>query len=151
VARTLPLRCGFLSLLMLASCASAATTFRCDTQGKVTYSDVACDGALALPAADLRAPATIKAEQDEALRQAAANKVQVQRLEAARNKVEHAERKERLHASAIASARQRKCETLAQRRKWANEDASAASGRHAEKASRKARRVAEQYELECKA
>ncbi len=145
----LPFQRSLLAVLMLAAGVSAHATFRCDTQGKVTYSDVACDGSLAVPATDLRTPATIKAEQDNALRQAAADKLRLQRLEAARNKLEHAERKERLHASAVASAQRRKCETLAQRRKWADEDAASASGRRIEKTSRKARRVAEQYVLEC--
>ncbi|MDY7575278.1 hypothetical protein [Actimicrobium sp. CCI2.3] len=149
MARTLQLRHSVLGLLMFASCMSTHAAFRCDTQGKVTYSDVACDGAVAMPATDLRPPATIKAEQDEARRRAAAEKVQLQQLEAARNKAEHAERKERLHASAVASAYRRKCETLAQRRKWATEDAATAPNRHVEKASRKARRIAEQYVLEC--
>ncbi|MFT5589078.1 MAG: hypothetical protein ACI9ZF_001250 [Bradyrhizobium sp.] len=149
MARMLPLRRRLLALVMLAAGVSAHAAFRCDTQGTVTYSDVACDGSPALPATDLRTPATIKAAQAHALRQTAADKIQLQRLEAARNKLEHAERKERLHASAVAGAHRRKCETLAQRRKWADEDAATASGRHVEKASRKARRVTEQYVLEC--
>ncbi|MFT5531997.1 MAG: hypothetical protein ACI8WM_000204 [Burkholderiaceae bacterium] len=145
------LKRGLLALLMLATCMSAHAVFRCDAQGKVTYSDVACEGGIAVPASDLRAQATMNAERDDAMRRAAAEKVQLQRLEVTRSKAEHAERKERLHASAVASARRRKCETLDQRRKWADEDAATATGRHAEKALRKARRIAEQYVLDCKA
>jgi hypothetical protein len=142
---------GMVAVLMLAASMSVHAAFRCDDNGKVSYSDVACAGGATVPTTDLRAPATIKAEQDDALRRAAADKVRLQRLEADRSKAERTERKERLHASAVASAQRRKCETLAQRRKWADDDVATASSRNAEKTRRKARRIAEQYTLDCQA
>lgn len=138
-------------LLILVSGASAHAAFRCDAHGKVTYSDVACDGGVLVSSSDLRGQATIKAEQDDASRRATTDRMQLQRFEESRKKIEHAERKERLHASTVASAKLRKCEMLEQRRKWAEEDVATASSRNTEKARRKARRIAEQYVLDCKA
>ena len=73
------------------------------------------------------------------------------RLENDRHKKELKEEKDRQKASRIQATKQRKCASLERRKKWAAEDATAAYGKSAEKAKRRARRADEVFEAECRA
>ncbi len=137
-------------LLMTSAKAQAEATFRCDADGKISYSDVACPGGKVLPAADLRAPATVQAESHAAQQRAQADKKQLLTLEENRQKEEHADRKARQHALNVANAQRRKCDALALRKKWLDDEASA-SHRVSAKAKRKSQRLAEQHALQCQA
>lgn len=136
--------------LLLTTSAGAQATFRCDIDGKVSYSDVACPGGKVLPAPDQRPPATVQADAQAAQQRAQADKQQLRALEESRQKEEHADRKARQHAVNVANAQRRKCDALALRKKWLEDEASA-SHRVSAKAKRKSQRLAEQHALECQA
>jgi len=131
-------------LLLLGSLtAPAFAVYKCESNGTVTYSDQHCPGGKVLDTGS--APAT-----GDTARQNAENKAQLKRLEHERHKREAQEEKEQQRAAHAAAAKQKKCSLLARRSKWANEDAPAATGKAREKTKLKARRVAEQFEAECK-
>lgn len=133
-------------LLVLAlNSAPALAAYKCESGGKISYGDEPCRSGttVALP----EPPGGDDAAQ--AKMRAAREKREAERLENARHKREAAEEKLRTRIAKADAARRKKCQSLAMSRKWSEEDAAAATGKSAEKAKRKARRKAEQYEAEC--
>lgn len=130
--------------LLLTCSASSFAIYKCDSGGKTIYSDTECPGGRAL-AVEAAAPAGAA----DARRQAREEKYVLDRLERARTKREAMEERERQRAAKSAAAQQKKCAALARKQRWAEEDATAATGRTTETARRKAQRKAEEYETEC--
>ncbi len=134
----------FFVCTLLAVAAPASAVFKCDSAGKVSYSDLPCDGGKAL---DLNtAPAT---NGGDTPRQAAQEKSKLKALERERHRRESAEARELKKASKESAARQKKCAAYARRQKWAHEDAARATGLANERAKRKEQRITEAYEAEC--
>ncbi len=137
-----------LSLLVSIS-SPALAIYKCESNGKVTYSDEPCRGGKVI---ELREPAgktPLPPDAADARRQIAREKSEVKRLENERHKREAAEDKQQQKIARVYAARQKKCSLQALRKKWSEEDAATATGNSAEKAKRIARRKAEQYEKEC--
>lgn len=130
--------------VLLSCTAPSFAIYKCETGGKVSYSDTECAGGKAL---DINAAPP--ADASGASRQAMQEKRQVERLEKARHKREAMEERALQRAAKADAARQKKCATLARRQKWADEDAASAVGKTGETARRKARRIAEEHLAEC--
>ena len=143
------MRRSLLMCLLLAISVPVFAAYKCEVGGKVTYSDVPCpDG----KGKELKQPEPNTASSRnaaQATQQNARDKKELTRLETQRHKREAIEEKEARQAARAAASHRKKCDTLAQRVKWDQEDAAHAAGRSAEKAKRKARRMDEKYALEC--
>jgi hypothetical protein len=136
----------FLSLAGWPGIASAL--YKCESGGKVTYSNEACkEGkSTALDNAD---SAVQGKESEKAAKRLAQDKARLRQIEAERAKREAVEDKENARIAKARAAQDRKCRTLAMKKKWLEEDAARSQGKSAEAAKRKATRQAEQYALEC--
>jgi hypothetical protein len=137
-----------LSLLVSIS-APALAIYKCESNGKVTYSDEACRGGKVIELPEPTGKTLLSSDAASARRQVAHEKSEVKRLENERHKREAAEDKQQQRVARLHAVKQKKCASLAMRQKWSEEDAAAAIGKSAGKAKRRARRKAEQYENEC--
>jgi len=137
-------RSACLIALALTS-APALALYKCESSGKVSYGDVPCSSGttVALPERSNVSDAA------EAKIRAAREKLEAERLEKERRKREVSEEKIQAKIAKTGMAHRKKCQSLAMHKKWSEEDAASAAGKTAEKAKRKARRNAEQYEAEC--
>jgi hypothetical protein len=135
-----------LSAVLISATIPAFAIYKCESGAKVTYSDTACIGS---QSTDLGNPATRSDNASQIRRELAQQKAEVKQLETARHKQEAQQEKLRKTALRTEAARQKKCASLARRKKWADEDAAAATGKSREKARRKARRAEEVYDSEC--
>lgn len=138
-----------LRILLIFSLASFSAPswaiYKCESGGATLYTEAPCPGGKSMHLSDSGNPA----DAAQAQQQTAKEKKELARLETARHKREAIEEKEQERASRAAGARQKKCASLAQRKKWMMEDAANATGKSAAKANLKVRRMAEKYELEC--
>ena len=137
-------RHALMTILLLSSSLPALAMYKCEDGGKISYSDTAC--AVNGREIDIAVPPADAAGADKRL---AREKSELKRLESDRHKREAREEKEQLRIAHAQASRKKKCDTLARRVKWAEEDAGLATGRAADKARRKARRMNEQYDGEC--
>lgn len=134
--------------ILLATLTGFATpafaVYKCEADGKVTYSDEPCPGGKQL---DLNITSvTNSSNGDSRLKQ---EKATLQKLEKERHRREAVEQRERQSANRANATRQKKCDGLARRQKRAAEDVSKSVGKANEKAKLKARRITEDYEAEC--
>lgn len=138
--------------LLLSVAAPAFAIYKCDTNGKVMYSEAPCPGGKVLDI-DTAPPADASKADKQAARERRATlrmeKRETLRMENERRKREAREEREQRRAAKAHAAKQKKCATLVRRQRWAEEDAASATGRSADKARRKARRAAEVVEDEC--
>ncbi len=130
----------FVAALLLPLAAHAV--YRCERNGKVTYTDLQCEGRSldAPPAAASPAPGDHLARE----------RTEVTRLQALREQRERQERQIRDLAARGAAARERKCRSLALQMKWREEDLRDATLDKAEKARTRLRRTTEKYDAECR-
>lgn len=124
----------------------AYAIYRCEAAGKISYSDLPCPGARQLDIKDSRidSPSTEK-------KQLLEDKKFLDKVEKARRKETEAQYKAQQRAAKQRAALEKKCAALSRRQRYASEDVSAAPQKAMEKARRKASRITEQYEAECKA
>jgi hypothetical protein len=135
-----------LTTLLLAACTPALAMYKCESGGKLSYSDTPCtDGKNVIIRDAALQPADATGTSVRLLR----DKTEANRLERERHQRESQDEKERLQAARAAARSHKKCDSLALRTKWAEEDAVHAAGKSAAKVKRRARRSAEKYELEC--
>jgi hypothetical protein len=135
--------------LLLASCSMPAlAAYKCESGGKTTYSDTPCQQGKTTQLANHAAPVN-KADAERETRQNAERKKTVAAMEKTRHQREAAEEKEQQRIAARKAKLHRKCADLALKKKWAEEDASHAAGKAAEKERKKARRITEKYVLTC--
>ncbi|EJL81168.1 hypothetical protein PMI16_04774 [Herbaspirillum sp. CF444] len=152
---SLPLLSAALSLsFSLLVAAPAWAIYKCEADGKVTYSDAACADGKTLNVDTGKSGAGIARTPT----QAAGDKTQSQRLEHERARADKQQAKARqkaereaARAKLVEDKQKRKCTLLAQRKKWADEDLRTATVKNLEKARRKSLRVNEQYQAECPA
>ncbi|RJG00740.1 DUF4124 domain-containing protein [Noviherbaspirillum sedimenti] len=136
-----------ISLLLLACPLPALAIYKCETGGAVSYRDTPCPGGKSSTIDT--AHNTVGPEPQSADPALERQKMELQQLEQTRHRREARDDKAAQKAAKARAARQKKCDGLAQRQKWREEDASMAVGKTAEKARLKARRMAEAYQLEC--
>ncbi len=139
--RIMPL-CVCAPLLALVA-APACAVYKCETEGRVAYSDRPC------PNGKLIATDSAPVDRESAERQNIREKSELKRLEHERHKREAQEEKERQRIAQANAAKQKRCAKLALRNRHAQEDAAAAVGKGREGAALKARRIDDQYQLEC--
>jgi hypothetical protein len=135
---------AILLCFLVSLSAPALALYKCKSGDTITYSDQQCPGGERVDAGNPPGDAA------KARKQAAEEKKELHRLENARRRREAQEQKEQQRAAHDHAVKQKRCTLLAQRKRWADEDVSKATGRSAERARLKARRVAEQIDVECK-
>ncbi|MFJ9450030.1 MULTISPECIES: DUF4124 domain-containing protein [unclassified Herbaspirillum] len=138
-------------LLSLLLCSLPAwAVYKCDSDGKVTYSDAACANGKSIAIDDTRgvkSPAPVAAAKDKAVQQRLdkSRAAEEKRVSRQREKQE----REDARAKLVAEKQKRKCAQLAQRKAWAEEDLRNAPVKTMEKARRKSQRATENYRAEC--
>ena len=143
------MRNGILLSLLMTVSLPAMAIYKCEAQGRVTYTDIPCGAAQTrLPPVPLPADAAGARQQaaDEHRQLAAAEKSQ----EAERVASERERRSSRKDRAAL--AHQKKCALLGLERKWSAEDAASNPHTISEKTQglkKAARRKAERHEAEC--
>jgi hypothetical protein len=135
---------ALLSALLVSLSMPAFAIYKCEADGKIAYSDAPCAGGRTIDVGNA-APVNTAQSRHALVQQ----KAELKRLESTRHKQEDQEAKLRRTAAHADATRQKKCASLARRKKWANEDAATATGKSAEKTRRKARRAQETYQEEC--
>ncbi|RZI43021.1 DUF4124 domain-containing protein [Herbaspirillum sp. HC18] len=133
-----------LAAALLCVSAPALAAYKCESGGRVSYTDVPCDGGKVI---ELNAVSPDNSHTAE--RQTALERNKLSKLERERHRHEAAEERELRKASHESAARRKKCTTLQRRQKRSNEDVARTAGRANEKAKLKAQRVAEEYETQC--
>lgn len=128
----------------LLTSAPAYAVYKCQTDGRVTYSDQPCANAIVI---DTIVPSA--AEVKEASGSVTQEKKAAKRLEMERHKREAAEERERRSTAGAGAAQRKKCANFARRQKRANEDVASSTGAANEKAKLKARRINDDYEAAC--
>ena len=129
--------------LFLALSMPAFAIYKCEVDGKFSYGDTPCPNGKAFDLA-VSAPDAATARQ-----QASREKSVLRHLENDRHKREAREEKKQQQVARAYANRQKKCVALARRRKWADEDLASAKLKSIEKAKRKSRRLAEEYDAQC--
>jgi hypothetical protein len=138
------LRTVLLCLLVVFS-TPALALYKCKSGDNISYSDEPCPGGKALDiGSSPSAVDTAKARQ-----QTAEEEKKLKRLENERRKHEAQEEKERQRVAYANATKQKRCNSLARRKRWAEEDTAKSAGKSNEKAKLKTRRIAEQFEEEC--
>lgn len=139
---------ALLSSLLLSFSLPALAAYKCESNGTTTYSDTPCPAGKQIELANKTAVNEREAARSK--EEAKREKTELTRLEKERHKREAAEQKQANAAARATAAKKAKCDTLAQRIKWDNEDAAHATRKAAERAKRRARRAAESYDMQCK-
>ncbi|HEY0843968.1 MAG TPA: DUF4124 domain-containing protein [Noviherbaspirillum sp.] len=124
--------------------APALAIYKCESEGRTTYSDIPCPGGKSL-----EVPITAASDSDAAGRAAAREKKALASLEKERHRREAVEARELKTANRAAAARRKKCDNLARRQKRADDAVRTSVGKANERAKLNARRVAEDYEAAC--
>lgn len=138
------LRLLLLSLLLPLSLPAFAI-YKCEADGKTTYSQTACPGGVPM---ELHTAAATDDGQT-VRQQLVKDKKEADRLEALRHKREASEEKAQRKAARVEAARHKKCSALAQHKKQAADDVMRAKNKAMEQARSKARRAEEKYASEC--
>jgi hypothetical protein len=135
--------------LLIAFSAPALAVYKCETNGKVSYGDEPCPGGKTpeLSEALMSGPPPNNARGQK--QQLSRDKNELRRIENERRRREAREEQERRTAARAHVSHQRKCVTLALRKKTADENAALAAGKTAARSRHKARHAAETYEAEC--
>lgn len=139
------MRTVLLIALLMSCSAPALALYKCESDGKITYSDLPCTKGKTLDTLD----ASAAAGPSDSQQRLATDKAEALRLEQARHKREDKEERAQQQAARAAASRHKKCQTLALHQRWALEDARLAAGKSADKARIKSRRSAEKYALNC--
>jgi hypothetical protein len=138
---------SFIAAALLAS-APAMAIYKCEAGGKTTYSDKPCPAGAKGSALDL--PAANESAANAETAKVRAQKSELKRIDDEKRREEAVAEKTRAQALRAREREQKRCMALAQRRKWAEEDVASANQKTSDNAKKKARRLAERYDAECK-
>lgn len=128
--------------------AASHAIYKCEENGKITYSDEQCESGSAR-AIDTTNSRLTNAAVSEATERNKRNRETLKQLESTRQKEEATEEKARQKKLRASEALRKKCQAMALKVKWSEEDAAAATGKSINKAKRTASRQREKYEAEC--
>ena len=131
-----------LSALLVCLSLPAAAVYKCEQQGRITYSDSPCAGQQTEMTAPAPAASIHSAEMNRA-------QSELRRLQSSREQKEKQDQQFRNLALRGQVARQKKCRALALQSKWKQEDAQLAPLASQTKTRRLARRADEKYQSEC--
>ncbi|WP_034292283.1 hypothetical protein [Herbaspirillum sp. RV1423] len=147
------MRCALLIYpLLLLSTTPAWAIFKCEANGQVTYSDIACADGKPLDVYDNRGFS--KPEQnlpDKDGTQSRRLENTLAKEEQRRARLRQRAQKDDERRQLAADKRRKKCTLLAQRKKWSEDDQRVADVKSQEKARRKMQRATERYLAECPA
>ncbi len=144
---------GALLVALLALSSDACAVYRCEREGRVTYSDLRCARGnereinAAAPPVTLTPPGSAD---DAGQSRQAREHAEVTRLQGLREQRERQDRQIRDLAARGAAARERKCRSLSLQLKWREEDLRESTLDKADKARTRLRRTAEKYDTECR-
>jgi hypothetical protein len=138
-----------LAALLLSLSLPALAVYKCETSGKVIYSDAPCLKGNSTDLGDIANKSTA-ADIAQANSQNSQEKKQLKQLETARHKREAEDDKQQQKIAKAEASKKKKCASLALKKKWSKENAENATGKKRESAKRKAHQLAEKYELECR-
>lgn len=138
----------FAIIPLLIYSTSASAIYKCEEQGKVVYTDAKCENGK-VTTVDTTNSHISKTALNEAAERGKHEKATLKQLESARRKDEAAEEKARQKQLRASEALRKKCQAMALKVKWSEEDAASATGKSAEKARRVALRQNEKYRTEC--
>ncbi len=127
---------------------SSLAIYKCQENGKTIYSDAQCANGK-VTAIETTNSRVSESALNEAAARIKRQKETLKHLEDARRKDEAAEEKAHLKKMQASDALRKKCQAMALKTKWTDEDAAAANGKSAEKAKRVALRQKEKYQAEC--
>lgn len=130
-------------------CLASTEVFKCEQNGQTSYSQTPCASAAQQKTVAVKTPPVDPKAVEQQRRQLEAQKREASHLESARHRLEYARDKEMRSIAAKNEKQKRLCSRLRAQAAWANEDLSAASPKHVEKARRKARRAEARLTLEC--
>ena len=133
----------FLLLVALLSPVSALAVYRCEQNGKITYTDFPCAGR----EVEITRSASAPQADDDRLRR---ERGEVGRLQKLREQRERQDQQIRDLAARGAAAREKKCRSLALQRKWREEDLRESTLDKADKARTRLRRAQEKFDSECR-
>ncbi|MEO0316658.1 MAG: hypothetical protein RL404_335 [Pseudomonadota bacterium] len=137
----------FGAAIMSAFPLPALAIHRCQSAGKISYSDLPCPGSSLMRIDDpVRSTPTANEADTNQQRQAA----ELARLQQLRELRERQDQRIRDLAARGAAAREKKCHTLGLQRKWREEDLRDASLRQEANARKRLRRIEERYRDECR-
>jgi len=143
------MRNGILLSLLMAVSMPAMAVYKCESQGRITYTDIPCGTTqTALP------PLPYAADAAAARQQAASERRQLAAIEKSQQaeRVANDREQQRHKRDKTDIAHKKKCRLLELESKWSAEDAAAGSHTVSEKThdlKKAARRKAERYEAEC--
>jgi len=143
------MRNGILLSLLMAVSMPAMAVYKCESQGRITYTDIPCGTTqTALP------PLPYAADAAAATQQAASERRQLAAIEKSQQaeRVANDREQQRHKRDKTDIAHKKKCRLLELESKWSAEDAAAGSHTVSDKSQtlkKAARRKAERYEAEC--
>jgi hypothetical protein len=135
--------------LLLSLSAPAFAIYKCEAEGRITYSQEPCASGAGTDMRDKIITGTTDRDAAQARARATREKAEADRLEKARHQREAMEEKEQQKIARASNAKQKKCQSLALRKKWLVEDAAKSSMKSAEKARKKIARLEEKIAQEC--
>lgn len=133
----------FLLLAALLSPLSAFAVYRCEQNGKITYTDFPCAGR----ELEITRATTAPQSNGDSLRR---ERGEVGRLQKLREQRERQDQQIRDLAARGAAAREKKCRSLALQQKWREEDLRESTLDKADKARTRLRRAQEKFDSECR-
>ncbi|MBM3364538.1 MAG: hypothetical protein FJY48_02355 [Betaproteobacteria bacterium] len=133
----------FLVLSLLLQPFVAYAVYRCESSGKISYSDLPCAGSqLDISQASSTTDSADPVSKNE--------RSEVSRLQKLREQRERQDQQIRDLAARGAAARERKCRSLALQVKWREEDVRESTLDKAHKAKIRLRRATEKFDSECR-
>ncbi len=124
---------------------------KCEIDGKVSYTEAPCPAGKTTVLASVPAPNASAVAQAKAIAGKDARALQkIEAEKAKQDKADLAANKAAARNAAKQAKQQKKCAQLAQKKRWADEDAAKAGPKNQTTARSKASRAAEKMELECK-
>lgn len=140
-----------LTFLLCLISLPAAAVYRCESRTGTSYADSPCANEVSIDISEQVRDPVLPGDAALAQQRAKRQKQEIARIEKERNAEIEAASKARRQFSRKAATKEKECQALALRVKWAEEDLAAANGRLRASAQRKAKRVAEKHALACPA
>lgn len=139
----------FIAIFFLCASLPAKAVYRCEQNGTVSYADRSCAGGKSINIAEDVRDAVSPGDAAAARKRLQQQKRAAAEIDRGKAKESEKERKARQLAARKAAAKEKTCQPLALRKKWAEEDVANADKKTSDAARRKARRAAERYNLSC--
>lgn len=139
------------SSLMFGLSEAQAETYRCEKDGRTTFTEIPCtDGKASELKLNSNANPVADSEYQRALKNKKNDEAALKKIETTRDKELAKQDKESKALAARNEKKKEKCADLQRKLKWAQEDARNASIKNEEKAKTKVRRASEKVDQACR-